>query len=150
MLEKSSRGAYCTKVIRGILYAMKVQRQVFANALVLGLEGRLDHETTPEFREEILGSVRQAASNELTIVLELTHLEYLSSPGLNALIIASRAARKEGVIICAAGLQTMVRETWEISHLTLLVQVFPVMDEALGVVSDAALQAYKAQKAAKA
>jgi hypothetical protein len=44
----------------------------------------------------------------------------------------------------------MVRETWEISHLTLLVQVFPVMDEALGVVSDAALQAYRAQKTAKA
>ena len=150
MLEKSSRGAYCAKVIRGILYAMKVQRQVFANALVLGLEGRLDHETTPEFREEILGSVRQAAADELTIVLDLARLEYLSSPGLNALIIASRAARKEGVSICAAGLQTMVRETWEISHLTLLVQVFPVMDEALGVVSDAALQAYRAQKTAKA
>jgi anti-anti-sigma factor len=118
--------------------------------LVLVLEGRLDHETTPEFREEILGSVRQAAADELTIVLDLAHLEYLSSPGLNALIIASRAARKEGVNIYAAGLQTMVRETWEISHLTLLVQIFPVMEEALGVVSDAAAQAYAARKTAKA
>jgi len=129
---------------------MKVQRHVFANALVLTLDGRLDHETTPEFREEILGSVRQAAADELTIVLDVEHLEYLSSPGLNALIIASRAARKEGVSIYAAGLQTMVRETWEISHLTLLVQTFPVMEEALGVVSEAAAQAYRAQKTAKA
>jgi anti-anti-sigma factor len=129
---------------------MRVQRRVFANALVLTLDGRLDHETTPEFREEIMGSVRQAAAGELTIVLDLTRLEYLSSPGLNAFIIASRAARKEGVSILAAGLQTMVRETWEISHLTLLVQTFPVMEEALGAVSQAAAQAYSARKTEKA
>lgn len=129
---------------------MKVQRHVFANALVLALDGRLDHETTPEFREEIMGSVRQAVADELTIVLDLTHLEYLSSPGLNAFIIASRAARKEGLGIHAAGLQTMVRETWEISHLTLLVQTFPTMEEALGLVSHAAAQAYAARKTEKA
>jgi anti-anti-sigma factor len=129
---------------------MKIQRHVFANALVIVLEGRLDHETTPEFREEIMGSVRQAAAGELTIVLDLAHLEYLSSPGLNAMIIASRAARKEAVNIYAAGLQTMVRETWEISHLTLLVQTFPTVQEALGLASEAAAQAYAAGKTAKA
>jgi anti-anti-sigma factor len=128
---------------------MKVVRKQFANALVLTLDGRLDHETTPEFREEIMGAVRQAAGDELTMVLDLAQLEYLSSAGLNSLIIASRTARKEAVSIYAAGLQTIVRETWEISHLTLLVQVFPVMDEALGVVSDAAAQAYAARKTAK-
>ena len=126
---------------------MKVLRKQFANALVLTLEGRLDHETTPEFREEILGAVRQAAGQELTIVLDLCHLEYLSSPGLNALIIASRTARKEAVNIHAACLQNMVRETWDISHLTLLVQTFPTMEEAVQVVSQAAADAYAAAKA---
>ena len=129
---------------------MKVHRQVFANALVLELDGRLDHETTPEFREEILGAVRQAAGDELTIVLDLGNLEYLSSPGLNAMIIASRTARREAVSIHAAALQTMVRETWEISHLTLLVQTFPTMPEALQVVSEAAAVAYAARKPVKA
>ena len=129
---------------------MKVLRKQFANALVLTLDGRLDHETTPEFREEILGAVRQAAGQELTIVLDLSRLEYLSSAGLNSLIIASRTARKEAVNIHAAGLQTMVRETWEISHLTLLVQTFPAMEEALAVVSEAAAQAYAAGKTEKA
>ena len=126
---------------------MKVLRKQFANALVLTLEGRLDHETTPEFREEILGAVRQAAGQELTIVLDLSRLEYLSSAGLNSLIIASRTARKEAVNIHAAGLQTMVRETWEISHLTLLVQTFATMEEALQVVSQAAADAYVAARA---
>ena len=125
---------------------MKVQRKQFANALVLGLDGRLDHETTPEFREEILGAVRQAAGQELTVVLDLSHLEYLSSPGLNSLIIAARTARKEAVSIHAAALQTMVRETWEISHLTLLVQTFPTMEEALQVCSQAACDAYVSGK----
>ena len=119
---------------------------MFANALVLTLDGRLDHETTPEFREELMGSIRQAAGDNLTIVLDLAKLEYLSSPGLNALIIGSRTARKEGVHMHAAGLQTMVRETWEISHLTLLVQTFPTVEEALQVVSEAAAQAYIAQR----
>ncbi|MBC8024203.1 MAG: STAS domain-containing protein [Burkholderiales bacterium] len=126
---------------------MKVQRQKFGNALVLSLEGRLDHETTPEFREELMGSVRQAAGDELTLVLDLAKLDYLSSPGLNALIIASRTARKEAVNIHAAALQPMVRETWEISHLTLLVQTFPTVEEALQVVSLDAASAYAAAKA---
>jgi anti-anti-sigma factor len=132
-----------------MLAAMKVLRKQFASALVLTLEGRLDHETTPEFREEILGAVRQAAGQELTIVLDLSRLEYLSSAGLNSLIIASRTARKEAVNIHAAGLQTMVRETWEISHLTLLVQTFPTMEEAMQVVSQAAADAYAAAKAGR-
>ena len=133
-----------------MLAAMKVLRKQFANALVLTLDGRLDHETTPEFREEIMGAVRQAAGAELTMVLDLAQLEYLSSAGLNSLIIASRTARKEAVSIYAAGLQTMVRETWEISHLTLLVQTFPTVQEALGLASEAAAQAYAAGKTAKA
>ena len=121
---------------------MKVVRRQVANALVLELEGRLDHETTPEFREEIMGAVRQAAGKELTIILDLCHLEYLSSAGLNSLIIAARTARKEAVNIHAACLQNMVRETWDISHLTLLVQTFPTMEEALQVCSQAAADAY--------
>jgi anti-anti-sigma factor len=126
---------------------MKVLRKQFANALVLTLDGRLDHETTPEFREEIMGAVRQAAGAELTMVLDLAQLEYLSSAGLNSLIIASRTARKEAVSIYAARLQTMVRETWEISHLTLLVQTFATMEEALQVVSQAAADAYASARA---
>jgi anti-sigma B factor antagonist len=125
---------------------MKVQHQVFANALVLRVDGRLDHETTPEFREELMGAVRRAAGEELTLVLDLANLEYLSSPGLNALIVASRTARKEAVTIHAAALQPMVRETWEISHLTLLVQTAQTVDEALQVVSSAAAAAYAAAK----
>ena len=44
-------------------------------------------------------------------------------------------------------LQEMVRETWEISHLTLLVQTFPAVEEALQVVSETAASAYAAAKA---
>lgn len=125
---------------------MKVIRRQYANSLVLELEGRLDHETTPEFREEILGAVRQAAGGALTIVLDLARLEYLSSAGLNSFIIAARTARKEAVGIHAACLQNMVRETWGISHLTLLVQTYPTMEEALQVCSQAAAEAYAAGK----
>ena len=128
---------------------MKVQHQVYGNALLIAPEGRLDHETTPEFREVLMGSVRRAAGEELTIVLDLSSLEYLSSPGLNAMIIGSRAARKEGVAIHAAALQTMVRETWEISHLPLLVRTFETVQEAMQLVSPAAGQAYAAKKTVK-
>ena len=129
---------------------MKVRHHVYANALLLSPEGRLDHETTPEFREVLMGSVRRCAGEELTLVLDLSNLEYLSSPGLNALIIASRTARKEGIGIRAAGLQTMVRETFEISHLALLVQTSQTVEEALQLVSDPAARAYVAAKAVKA
>lgn len=125
---------------------MKGQHQVFANALVLPVVGRLDHETTPAFREQLTGAMRRAAGDFLTIVLDLSRLEYLSSPGLNALIIGSRNARKEGVAMHAAALQPMVFRSWEISHLTLMVQTFPTIEEALQVVSTEAANAYSAMQ----
>jgi anti-anti-sigma factor len=125
---------------------MKDQHQVFANALLLPIVGRLDHETTPAFREELAAAMRRAVGDQLTIVLDLSRLEYLSSPGLNALIIGSRNARKEGVSIHAAALQPMVFRSWEISHLTLMVQTFPTLEEALHVVSTEAGTAYLAAK----
>ena len=128
---------------------MKVQHEVYGNALLISPHGRLDHETTPEFREVLMGAVRRAAGDELTLVLDLSDLEYLSSPGLNALIIAARTARKEGVSIHAAALQTMVRESFEISHLPLLVRTFETVQEAMQLVSPAAGQAYAAKKAVK-
>lgn len=129
---------------------MKVPHHVYANALLMAPAGRLDHETTPEFREVLMGAVRRATGERLMLVLDLSGLEYLSSPGLNALIIASRTARKEGVSINAAALQTVVRETWEISHLALLVNTFATVEEALQGVSAAAAGAYQAKKAVKA
>jgi anti-sigma B factor antagonist len=127
---------------------MKDTHQVFANALVLPIAGRLDHETTPAFRETLAAAIRSAAGSELTIILDLAGLEYLSSPGLNALIIGSRNARKEGVALHAASLQPMVASSWEISHLTLMVQTFPTVEEALQVVSSDAAKAFAAKKAA--
>ena len=127
---------------------MKCLRQVHGSALVLTLEGRLDHETTPLFREDLGAAVRQAAGERLAIILDLAKLEYLSSPGLNALIIGSRSARKEQIGIYAAALQPMVERSWEISHLTLIVQTFPTVLEALRVVSADSAKAYEAAKAA--
>jgi len=125
---------------------MKCSRHVYGDALVLSLDGRLDHETTPLFREDLAGALRQAAGDQLSVVLDLAHLEYLSSPGLNALIVGARNARKEGVAMHAAGLQAMVQRSWEISHLTLVVQTFPSLEEALQVVSAASANAYTASK----
>jgi hypothetical protein len=44
----------------------------------------------------------------------------------------------------------MVRESFEISHLPLLVQTFPTVEEAMQVVSQQAAQSYAAAKAVKA
>jgi anti-anti-sigma factor len=133
-----------------MLGTMKCLRQVHGGALVLSLDGRLDHETTPLFREDLGGAVRQAAGDGLVIVLDLSKLEYVSSPGLNALIIGSRNARKEHVAMHAAELQPMVQRSWEISHLTLIVQTFPTVLEALQVVSADTARAYTAKSAIKA
>ena len=123
---------------------MKAQRRTYGNALVISIEGRLDHDTTPEFREFLMGCLAQAAQEQLSVVLDLKNLEYLSSAGLNSLIVGSRAARKDGTSMYAAALQPMVREMWDISHLTLLVQTFSSVKEALEGISDGAAQAFSA------
>ena len=114
---------------------MNVSSRRFANAVVLGVQGRLDQDTCVAFTGDLMKCVDSAAGDGGAVVLDLSGLEYVSSAGLRCFMLASRQAKAHHARIAVAALQPMVSEIFEISHFNLLFQVFPTVREALGAVS---------------
>ena len=121
---------------------MNVTSRRFANAVVLLIEGRLDQDTCGDFTRELMTHVDSMAHGGGAIILDLSHLEYVSSAGLRCFMLASRQAKAQSGRIFVAALQPMVREIFEISHFNLVFQVFPSIREALGAVSADAAAAF--------
>ena len=122
---------------------MNVSSRRFGNAVVLRVDGRLDQDTCEQFKSQLSTIVDQAARDGGAIVLDLSHLEYVSSAGLRCFMLASRQAKAQHGRIFVAELQPMVSEIFEISHFNLVFQVFPTVREAIGAISPEASSAFE-------
>ena len=121
---------------------MNVTSRRFANAVVVGVSGRLDQDTCEAFRGELMRLVEDAAHGGGAVVLDLAALEYVSSAGLRCFMLASRQAKAQHGRIFVAQLQPMVAEIFQISHFNLVFQVFPTLREAMAAVSTEAAAAF--------
>ena len=122
---------------------MALQAQNFANALVLGVGGRLDQDNCDAVRAELMTHVERCAHDGGTVILDLAGLEYVSSAGLRCFMLASRQAKSQHGRIFVAALQPMVAEIFEISHFNMVFQVFPTVREALAAASNEAVVAFE-------
>ena len=122
---------------------MSLSSQVFSNALVVNVAGRLDQDRCDAFRHDLAPLLVSAANNAQSIVLDLAELEYVSSAGLRCFMLAAKDVKAhEGKIVVTA-LQPMVDEIFKISRFDLLIPVFPSVRAALESVSADALAAYE-------
>ncbi len=122
---------------------MSLSSQVFNNALVVNVAGRLDQDHCDAFRQELAPLLVSAAVEARAIVLDLAELEYISSAGLRCFMLAAKEVKANEGTIVVASLQPMVDEIFKISRFDLLIPVFPTVRAALGAVSADALVAYE-------
>ena len=122
---------------------MILPSQIFGNALVVNLAGRLDQDHCDAFRNALAPFLASAAEGARAIVLDLAELEYISSAGLRCFMLAAKEVKaREGTMVVAA-LQPMVDEIFKISRFDLLIPVFPSVRAALVTVSADALAAFE-------
>ena len=114
---------------------MAIASQIFGNALVLKVVGRLDQDTCEAFRRDLAPELKTATAGALTIVLDLSELEYVSSAGLRCFMLAAKETKSHEGRIVVAALQPMVDEIFQISRFDLLIPVFPTLRAALESVS---------------
>ena len=113
---------------------MSLVTSVNGNALILGLKGRLDQDNCDAFRDEITPHLDTAARDRLTIVLDLSQLEYVSSAGLRCFMLAVKKAKTYNGRIVVAALQPMVAEIFQISRFDMLLEVFATVAKAVAAV----------------
>ena len=122
---------------------MAIPARNFANAVVLGVAGRLDQDNCDAFRADLMAHVERSAHDGGAVILDLSGLEYVSSAGLRCFMLASRQAKAQHGRIFVASLQPMVAEIFEISHFNMVFQVFPTVREALAAASNEAAAAFE-------
>jgi anti-anti-sigma factor len=94
--------------------------------LVLRPVGRIDNLTSAEFQAHLLAA---ATSGSGDIVVDLAAVDYISSAGLRALMVASRMKPKD-LRLAVACLNEVVREIFSISRFSQVVPSFATVEEA--------------------
>lgn len=96
--------------------------------LILLPTGRIDNDTSPVFQARLLASL---TSQRAAVLVDFTRVEYISSAGLRALMMGSRQAKAVNGRLAVAELGPVVKEIFEISRFSLVVQVFDTLADAL-------------------
>lgn len=111
---------------------MEISEQRQGDIIVLVPVGRINNDTSPVFQSRLLSNV---GSPESKVLIDFAGVEYISSAGLRALMMASKQSKATNGLLAVASLTPMVKEIFTISHFSLVVQVFETTSEAIEALS---------------
>ena len=114
----------------------------YVDTVVLSPGGRIDHSTSEGFKAALVPHMARCAAGQDRIILDLAGVEYISSVGLRVLMLASKQAKAQGGSIGVAALQPAVKEIFDITRFTMVLNVFLSVREGLAQLSPPALTAF--------
>jgi len=96
---------------------MEVSFVPAGEALVVAPVGRVDEASWEEFGAHLSKGIEQASSEaRLTLIIDLSHIDYMSSRGLRALTVARQEGIAAGISIRLANPNDLMREILAISR----------------------------------
>jgi anti-sigma B factor antagonist len=104
---------------------MKVGIEALAEATVVTPAGRLDFDAANGFQQSLEGVLSAAGQVPAALIIDGSVLEYVSSAGLRAVLLAARAAQRAGVPFALCALQPAVREVFDLSGFSRIIAVHP-------------------------
>jgi anti-anti-sigma factor len=120
---------------------MQYSSRRFADVVVAAPAGRIDHANAEEFSRALAPELNDR-ENRRALLLDFAGVDYISSVGLRALMVAAKRLRADQRRIAIAALQPIVGEILQISRFDLILDVFPTVRDALAQLSAPALAAY--------
>ena len=109
---------------------MTLVRHDHPDACVVTASGRIDHANADTFLaslQAVLGSLERRRP----LVLDFSAVDYISSAGLRALMVAARQAKVAGCPVGIANLQPLVHEVFSIARFELIVPGFDSIEAAI-------------------
>lgn len=101
---------------------MNLRIEALAEATYVIPEGRLDFDAAPAFQESV-EQVMRGAARSAPVIIDGAALEYVSSAGLRAVLLAARAAQRAGIPFALCALQPPVREVFDLSGFSRIITV---------------------------
>ncbi|HEV2350130.1 MAG TPA: STAS domain-containing protein [Terriglobia bacterium] len=105
---------------------MKISRRRTEKTAILDLEGKIDLQTSPEFRKVLLETLQF----EPLVMVNLQHVEYIDSSGIASLVEGYRESTNLQKRILLYGLGPMVRNVLELTHLTKVFEIYETEEQA--------------------
>lgn len=94
-------------------YSLDVQD----SAVIVRVDGRVDESSWGAFGEGLSQAIREAGQSELArVIIDLSHLDYMSSRGLRVLTVAKREADQAAIAVSLASPNEVMREILAISR----------------------------------
>lgn len=100
-------------------------------AAVLATSGRIDQASADSFLGALQAHLTRCTADASPLILDFSGVDYISSVGLRALMIASRQVKAQRGKIAIVALQSMVQEVFDIARFDLVIPCFDSIDNAL-------------------
>ena len=107
---------------------MHITTRTQQGVIVVAVAGKLDSNTSPEAQRALEAIL---ADGGLKVVVDFTALDYISSAGLRVLLGAAKRLTGTGKALRLFGLNDTVREVFQISGFSTILNVFPTESDAL-------------------
>ncbi len=107
---------------------MEISEKSVENVNIISIGGRLDAYAANDVERKLDSLI---TTGHVCLVVDLSHLEYISSSGLRVLLAAIKRVKKEQGDIRLACLQPSVKEVFDIAGFTQLFRLFDKEEEAV-------------------
>jgi len=107
---------------------MELRDKVDGGVTIVEPGGRIDLAGAPLFEERLVALIRSGARR---ILLDFRNVQYISSPGFRALLIARRLVDESGGNLVLCGLSPEVKRVFVIGKFTDMFSICTTADEAL-------------------
>ncbi len=108
---------------------MKIETEAQGDAVILKPQGRIDQNTAPAFQDSLLAALD--AGQNCAVALDMSEVDFLSSIGLRALMVAHKRCQANGARLVLFALTPIVREVFSISRFDTVLRCFDARDPAL-------------------
>ena len=120
---------------------LTVTAETYAECCLVSVSGRVDHTNSDDFLKQLTGHA-DGVANGGGMVIDLAKLDFITSAGLRALLLAQRTVTTAKGKIVVSGVGGVVREVFRISKFDALLNVSDSVGEAMSQISAAAAEAY--------
>lgn len=107
---------------------MEIATRREGGAAVVTVKGRIDAVTAPEFETGLLALM---AGGEVTMVINFSGLEYISSAGLRSILSVAKQLKTKSGKLLFTGLKGLVKDVFKISGFGSIFSIFETEADAL-------------------
>jgi anti-anti-sigma factor len=104
---------------------VNVRLETVGSITVIVPEGRLDFGTAGAFEKKLQDVLGATAAVPAAVIIDCGALDYVSSAGLRAILLAARGAQRASIGFALCALRPPVREVFDLSGFSRIITVHP-------------------------